>query len=106
MFDLLFKLLIGHAIADFTGLQGDFIAKGKNHRKPLDDIPFFLPLAAHALIHAGIVWYITNSKICMLAEFISHFVIDFLKCDDKISFEQDQFLHFLMKFLYWIYVNV
>lgn len=34
MMELLFILIAGHALADYP-LQGDFLAKGKNHKAPI-----------------------------------------------------------------------
>ena len=91
--DLFLKLLIGHVICDFTGLQGEFIANGKSRLTAYAGIPFIFPLAAHALIHAGSVWYITQSKFLMSFEFITHFIIDFMKCEGFFTFVGDQVMH-------------
>lgn len=103
MIYLFIKLMIGHVLADFP-IQGDFLSKAKNHRKPFDGIPYQIPLAAHALIHAAFVWSITNSNVCASLEFISHYLIDYLKNDGMITFVQDQILHTIMKLGYVLWI--
>ena len=104
MIELFIKLLIGHALADYSSLQGEFVAKAKNHLKPIAGIPFYFPLAAHALIHAGFVWFITNNKFCAFAEFITHSIIDYLKCAERISFTTDQICHIVLKLAYALFI--
>lgn len=94
--DTLFWLLVGHAVADYP-LQGDFLARGKNHRAPLVDIPWYQCLAWHALMHAGAVALITQSIAIGLCEFVAHVAIDYAKCDGKTSFNTDQALHVACK---------
>lgn len=97
---ILFKLIIGHALADFS-LQTDAMAKGKNRNRKPDYIPegqkymptWYYWLSAHALIHAGAVWLITGMPILALFQFITHWIIDFVKCENWTNPHQDQFLH-------------
>ena len=96
MIELFIKLIIGHVFGDYA-LQNDFLAKAKNHRQAFEGIPWQIPMAAHCIIHAALVWYITQSKICAVAEFIAHFVLDFSKCAGIISFVQDQLMHLTIK---------
>jgi hypothetical protein len=107
-FVLCFAMFIGHALADYP-LQGAFLASGKNRNG--DSSVFFsgsmVPkgfwihaLTAHSLIQAGAVWLITGSAALGLVEFIVHWIIDFIRCDDMISFTTDQILHFLCKVVY------
>lgn len=104
--------VIGHAIADFP-LQGHFLAEGKNRFHPLADVPWFWCLGAHAAVHAGFVWVftvlsglfalphgvadlsllMTTGAFLGLLEFLSHFMIDDLKCMGRFSFNTDQLLH-------------
>lgn len=86
-------LFAGHALCDFAG-QGDFMAKGKNQRAPIPGVPFYQCLFAHALIHAGMVYLITRNSWFFLAELIIHSVIDYVKCEGRLTFNQDQFLHY------------
>lgn len=105
--------MIGHIIADFL-LQNDVMAKRKNRHRVVssDEIPYgsgyrlrpyncwFHYLSAHSLIHAGVVWYITGNVMFGYAEYISHLIIDFLKCEDCLSPHTDQALHVLCKIAY------
>ena len=77
----LFWLLVGHALADYP-LQGDFLARAKNHRAPVvaangQAFPWPLALGAHALIHGGVVALVTGSVLLGVAEVCAHFLIDF-----------------------------
>lgn len=94
-----FLLLVGHALADFP-LQGDYLARAKDHTKPLPGTPWAIALLAHALIHAGAVYVVTQSMRCALAELVSHAVIDWLKCNGDVCYVGDQAAHVTMKGFY------
>jgi hypothetical protein len=96
-----FWLLIGHAVADYP-LQGDFLAKAKNAWAPLAGIDWRIAMAAHCLIHAGSVLWITHNLTIALIEFALHFCIDVLKCAGKTSFATDQALHVACKLIWAI----
>ena len=102
---LFFKLLIGHFIADYP-LQGEFLAKAKNHKLPLPGVPFYQALLAHASIHAGMVWAITGSGLLAVGELLLHSLIDYLKCAGRASFNQDQVAHAICKLVYAIIVVI
>ncbi|MGA9771679.1 MAG: DUF3307 domain-containing protein [Blastocatellia bacterium] len=93
------KLLFGHCLADYP-LQGDFLSKAKNHRQPITGVPWFQALFAHAVIQGGTVGFITGSVICGCVEFVLHSLIDYLKSDGRLSFNQDQAAHIACKFIY------
>ena len=98
---ILFWLLVGHSIADYP-LQGDFLARGKNHRAPLPGVPWWICLVNHAAIHAGAVAIATDSFGLALAEFFWHVVIDFSKSqgwfgEGEQAFTIDQALHVACK---------
>lgn len=97
---LLFFLLVGHALCDYP-LQGDFLARGKNHRAPIPGVPWWQCLLAHALIQGGMVTVVTGSLWLGLAEFILHGVIDYGKSEGWYSYNVDQLLHVLSKAL-WV----
>lgn len=97
-------LLFFHFLADFP-LQGDFLAKAKNHRDPIPHIPWWHALFAHSFIHAGFVFLATGSVVCFLGELISHFLIDHTKCAGEITFERDQSYHIACKVL-WAVLTV
>jgi hypothetical protein len=103
---VLFALCIGHALADFP-LQGEFLAMCKNRRylMRLKD-PHRPPglwiscMAAHCLIHAGMVWAITGCALLGVVELVIHWVLDTLKCEGKTEFNADQLLHVACKVVY------
>lgn len=97
---VLFWLLVAHAVCDYP-LQGDFLARAKNHRQPIPGVPWGLALATHALIHAGGVALVTGSVALGLAEFVLHVAIDFLKCDERTTLAWDQAYHLACKVL-WV----
>jgi len=89
-------LVFWHCIADYP-LQGDFMAQAKNKNTDTGKSYWFVVLPAHAMIHAGGVFVITGSFVCFVLELTSHAVIDYLKCENKITFNQDQALHIIFK---------
>ena len=105
---LCFALFIGHAVTDYP-LQGAFLASGKNRN---DDSSIFFSdssvpkglwihaLTAHSFIQAGAVWLITGSAALALVELTLHLAIDFIRCDNWISFSTDQLLHYFCKVVY------
>lgn len=85
-----------HFLCDYP-LQGDFIAKYK--ARWVNDGPneFWLHcITAHAAIHALPVLLITKSLYLGLFMFVTHWVIDTLKCEGKINLHVDQALHFIV----------
>ena len=112
--ELFFKFLIGHAIGDFV-LQSDAMAVYKNrHHRSAEGLEnkegfpaWYYWLSAHALVHGGIVYFITGSWILGLVEIILHWITDYAKCEKWISFHQDQVVHILCKIGYilllWFY---
>lgn len=103
---LAFRLLCGHAIADFA-LQSDWMAKAKNrHRAP----PGYDPklhgplqrvwpyvLSAHALTHGLAVLLATGSYVLGAAETVAHWLIDFGKCERWYGIHTDQAIHLMCK---------
>lgn len=98
--ELFFVLMVGHFLADYA-LQNDFVAQAKNHTTALGKQYWTWVLPAHGMIHAGFVYGITGSFVLGLFEFVAHSIIDWLKCDGRINFNTDQWLHVLCKFI-WI----
>lgn len=98
---LLFKLLCGHALADFS-LQTDAMAKFKNRNNkaapPLP--PWAYWLTAHALMHGGMVYLITGSLTLGLVETAIHWAADFMKCEGLTSPHADQAIHIVAKVFY------
>lgn len=93
---ILLLMISGHALCDYP-LQGDFLAKGKNHKAPIPGVPFYHCLLAHAAIHGGMVGLVTGSTWLGLAEFGVHTAIDYGKCDGRFGFDVDQALHVAFK---------
>lgn len=104
-FELFFLLMIGHAIADYA-LQNDFMAAAKNHKTELGKVYWKWVLPSHGLIHAGFVYIIAGSFVLALAEFIIHTITDYLKCDGKIGFHTDQWIHVGCKLLWVVLITL
>jgi hypothetical protein len=112
----LFVAMVGlHALADYP-LQGDFLASGKNRATPIPGVPWYQPLAAHAIIHGLMVFIIAVmvaphlALVLFVAETLAHGAIDDAKCTGKFdgrcgpgarSFNIDQALHIACKAL-WV----
>ena len=104
MVEVLFLLLVGHALADYP-LQGDFLAKAKNEKAPIPGVPWWQAMSAHCLIHSGAVYLITGSMILAGLEFIVHFLTDRAKCFGWIGFNADQAIHVACKVL-WAFIVI
>ena len=110
MLELFISLIMGHALADFA-LQSDAMAKGKNFSRPVDlskippgqKVQVVWPywMAAHALIHGGMVFLITGSLGLGVAEAAAHWWIDCAKCANITGIHMDQFLHAFCKVI-WV----
>ena len=96
---LLFKLLVSHALCDYP-LQGDFLAKAKNHKNGIIGVPFYIPLVCHSLIHSGGVYFCTGNIHFAFTELFLHTIIDYFKCDGAFGFQTDQILHVICKLIY------
>lgn len=102
-----FLLVVGHSLADYP-LQGEFLSNGKNRYTTLGKVFWPHALFAHSAIHGGFVAVITGYWWLGVCELISHAVIDWLKCENKISLWVDQLMHYLFKVLWliiFIYLN-
>lgn len=97
--EVLFWLLVGHAVSDFP-LQGTYLATAKNRHKKqqyksaavANDVWIWC-LSWHALIHAGSVALVTGYVAYGLVEFLLHWLIDFGRCEEYYDFGVDQALH-------------
>jgi hypothetical protein len=98
----LFLLFAAHGLCDYP-LQGDFLARGKNHKLPLPGVPWYQCLIAHSFIHAGAVALILGSLGLGIAELAAHFAIDFSKSAGYFgtnpirAFNIDQACHIVCK---------
>ena len=110
---IFFALLISHAVGDFA-LQSRFIAIAKNRGADLSELfpdggskgVWWNTLLAHSLIHAGGVWLVTGYVVLAFAELILHFLIDYAKSANLISFSLDQTLHRVCKLIYAVLLFV
>ena len=101
-------LVCGHGLADFV-LQSEAMMMYKSRRvynilspeKAAMIPPWGYWLGAHAMLHGGVVTALTGSILLGALETIAHAVIDYMKCEGKISSNRDQVLHLLCKLLWW-----
>jgi hypothetical protein len=99
MLEMLALLLVSHAVCDYP-LQGDFLARFKNPAVgplPTGETIWFHALTAHALIHAGGVFVVTQSLWAFAFELVAHWLIDLAKCRGWLNFHGDQAMHVLCK---------
>jgi hypothetical protein len=103
--EILFQFLVGHAVCDFV-LQGEVMGSGKSRRKNLraqhgpEFPPWYFWLLAHSFTHGGAVYLISGLWQLGALETVLHCIIDHMKCEQRISFHQDQLLHIVCKILY------
>jgi hypothetical protein len=95
----LFWLLVAHALCDYP-LQGDFLARGKNHKNPILGVPWQQCLIAHSIIHGGAVALITGNVYLGILETCAHAFVDFGKREGAYGFNYDQALHVAVK-VFW-----
>jgi len=106
--EILFLLVAAHALCDFA-LQPEAMGLGKSRRRNPGESrgpgfpPWYAWLSAHATIHGGAVAVVTGTWVFGVVETVLHATIDHLKCEDRLSFDQDQLLHLACKGAYaWI----
>jgi len=94
-FDSFLVLAMAHFVCDFV-LQNDRMAveKVKGHDITLN---WRYWLTAHAAAHGFAVALITGLPSLGLLEWVSHFMIDYIKGKERISLFQDQGLHIACK---------
>ncbi len=104
--EVLFWLLVGHAVGDFA-LQTEWMVRSKNpsRRGPRSagehrEWVWVHVLSAHALIHGGAVAAATGMVGLGIAETVAHWLIDYGKSRRLYGFHVDQGLHLLCK-LVW-----
>lgn len=90
------RFCVMHFLCDFP-LQGDFLAKGKDHTKPLPGVPWFWCLLAHGVLQGAGVGIVSGSLALGAAEMIFHMAIDYGKCAGWYGFTFDQLLHLACK---------
>lgn len=92
-------------MADFP-LQGDFLAKAKNHKTAIPGIPWWLCLWAHTVICGAGVALVTN-PLFGLTEMAIHFGVDWCKNEGLFgqgdrAFVIDQLIHIACRLVYAI----
>ena len=106
-----FFLLAGHALADYPLQSGAMaVCKCRKANNPLQkDVPWFYWMAAHALVHGGMVavvvkWLGYSQDAAVLLgclEFFIHFLIDCGKCEKLYGMAIDQLLHVACKGIWY-----
>lgn len=105
---LIFLLLCGHALADFS-LQTEWIATNKNRHVRLQfpaeqrakmQVIWPYLMTAHALMHGLMVYLITERLSVSLAETAVHWITDYGKCERWYGFHADQLIHIGSKILW------
>lgn len=110
MVELIIYLIALHLILDFP-LQGEWLSKTKNpavdllvvktpHETIRGESIWLNSLLSHAFIQAAGVFYVTQSLVLFLIEFILHTVIDYCKCKGYFGYNADQGLHIACKLTY------
>ena len=114
LFALLFFLVAGHALMDYS-LQNDSMAvcKCRKSTAPLAlSVPWYYWLSAHALLHGtavGVVFYWFGFDWNVVAAFAAaeaaiHWCVDYGKCEKWYSLHADQAIHILCKISWWAFV--
>ncbi|MBY0459500.1 MAG: DUF3307 domain-containing protein [Gemmataceae bacterium] len=111
LFALLFFLLAGHALMDYS-LQGDSMAvcKCRKSTSPLAaSVPWYYWLTSHALLHGlavgvtfrwmGFDWTVVAALAT--AETVVHWASDYAKCEKWYSLHADQCIHIACKLVWW-----
>ena len=100
-FEMFCAMCVLHYLCDYA-LQGDFMARAKNPKAPIDGVPWDEVMHAHGIIHGGAVWLVTGCIWLGFAEWILHAVIDLSKCHGHIGYRTDQRLHLGCKLLWGV----
>ena len=97
--NIFFLLIFAHTLAD-TSLQTSSMARGKNRHRASDLHAWPFWLAAHSIIHGGLVYLVTGSLEYGIIEIVLHVLIDFFKCEKRYGCTIDQALHGICKLIY------
>jgi hypothetical protein len=108
---LIWKLLVSHAVMDYWA-QSDALAKMKNRHNrwtppPGQEFQTVWPyaLTSHAMMHGLGVYIACGSLSVALAETVSHWAIDFGKCENWYGIHADQAMHIGCKVLWALLVS-
>ena len=93
---ILLLLLMWHYLSDFA-LQNDFVATYKAKQVNGEYNPmWYHVLFAHCMIHSLGVLIITQNIYLTMFMLVTHFIIDYTKCERNITFNVDQLLHIVV----------
>lgn len=95
----LIKILTLHAVFDYP-LQGSFLAMCKDPKNNMPHPRYHL--GVHVYIHAGALFWLTNSFLFFFLELIIHGALDFAKTEGKTTILQDQIGHIISKIAYTV----
>lgn len=113
-FEIIFILLFLHALGDFA-LQSDVMSREKNRH---NRAPTYMPsgqkpkktwvywLIAHAFIQGGLIYVFFPILPIAVFEVVSHFIVDYLKCENITSPHHDQLIHVILRIIYSIILVV
>ena len=94
LIEMLLKLVFCHLIGDYV-LQIDFIAKSKGEN--------WYHLFVHCALYCLPFYVVFGLTWQLLVIFVSHIIVDALKARyKKISYWQDQFLHYVFMLIYFV----
>lgn len=96
---MLFLLIAAHCVCDYP-LQGEFLAQAKNRNTVIGKAFWKHALFAHSMIHGTAVLVLTGSLALAVVEVVAHAVIDWFKCEGRITLNTDQAAHIACKFIY------
>ena len=77
----------------------------KHHKQGNQDFPaWYYWLSAHSLAHGGGVYLICGNIWLGLLEVALHALIDYIKCENVTTLDQDQVLHVACKIGYCLWL--
>ncbi len=106
MIELIFRLLIAHALCDFS-LQSGWMIDAKYRidisSRNIENISHWsIAMTAHAIICGAGVWWATGVVWLGLIEVVAHWLIDLAKCENWTNPNDDQAAHILCRVFYVI----
>jgi hypothetical protein len=94
-------LIAAHAVGDYW-MQSDALAKMKNRH---GSHMWMYALTSHAIHHGLAVFVVTGSLAIGIGETISHWLIDFGKCENWYGIHADQAAHIACKAI-WLWFAI
>lgn len=101
MIGLFIKLMFVFAITD-VALQTEWMADNKRfiHPVTIHEIPWYYAMGSHAMINGAGVWLVTGNVWLGVAESVSHFGIDYMKCQNITGPHLDFIFHVVCRIGY------